>query len=121
MSKRNLDRYTALSTTDIHETFVIGPREFQRQRFSYAHAEAGHGGQELFQSGSVGVNRSKKVFPSLSLVLQVAGFEGGGQIAPKTVEACVAHFQNATDIARLGPVEEQIAFGCIGILAVVPL
>src|SRR6516162_5736013 len=50
MSKRNLDRSTALSTTDIHETLVIGPREFQCQRLDNAHAEAGHGGQELFQS-----------------------------------------------------------------------
>src|SRR3974377_482366 len=121
MSKRNLDRYTALSTTDIYETVVIGPREFQRQRFSYAHADSGHGGQELFQSGRVGVKRSKNVFPSLSLVLQFAGFEGGSQVAPKTVEACVAHFQNAAEIARLGLVEERIAFGCIGILAVVAL
>src|SRR6516164_1816476 len=121
MSKGNLDRHTALSTTDIYETFVVSPREFRRQRFSYAHAESGHCGQELFQSGRVGVNRSKKVFPSLSLVLQLAGFESGGQVGPKTVEACVAHFQNAADIARLGPVEEQIAFGCICILAVVPL
>src|SRR5262249_12710571 len=119
--KRNLDRYTALSTTDIYETFVIGPREFQCQRLSNAHADSGHGGQELFQSGRVGVKRTKNVFPSLSLVLQLAGFEGGGQVAPKTVDACVAHFQNAADIARLGPVEEQIAFGCIGILAVIPL
>ena len=32
-----------------------------------------------------------------------------------------SHFQNAAEIARLGLVEERIAFGCIGILAVVPL
>src|SRR5215470_14411675 len=107
MSKRNLDWYTALSATDIYETFVIGPREFQCQRFSDTHAEASHGGQELFQSGGVGVKRSEKVFPPLSLVLRLAGFEGGGQVAPKTVEACVAHFQIAADIARIGPIEEQ--------------
>jgi len=66
MSKRNLDRYTALRTTNIYETFIIGPRKFERQRFSYAHADSGHGGQELFQSGRVGVKRSKNVLPSLS-------------------------------------------------------
>src|SRR6516164_4260798 len=121
MSKRNLDRYTALSTADVYKTFVISPRELKCQRLGNTHAEAGHGGQELFQFGGVGVKRSEKVFPSLSLVLLTTGFEAGGQVVPKTVEACVAHFQNAADIARLGPVEEQIAFGCIGILAVVPL
>src|SRR5437868_2483840 len=35
--------------------------------------------------------------------------------------ACVAHFQYASEIPRLGPIEEQIGFGRIGILAVVPL
>src|SRR5215471_20624284 len=106
MSKRNLDRYTALSTTDIYETFVLGPREFQRQRLGSTHAEAGHCEQKLFQSGGVGVKRSEKVFPSLSLVLQLAGFEASGQVAPKTVKACVTHFQIAADIARLSSVEE---------------
>jgi TnpA family transposase len=28
------------------------------------------------------------------------------QVAPKTIKACVAHLQNAADIARFGPVEE---------------
>jgi hypothetical protein len=69
-----------LSTTDIYETLVIGPREFQRQRFSYAHADSGHGVQELFPSGRVGVKRGKNLFPSLSLVLKLAGFESGGQV-----------------------------------------
>src|SRR5215831_10991132 len=104
MSQRDLGRCTALSTTDVHEAFVIGPREFQCKRLSGSHAEASHGGQELFQSGAVGVKRSEKVFPPLSLVLRLAGFEGGGQIVPKTVEACVAHFQIAADIARIGPI-----------------
>lgn len=74
MSQRDLDRYTALSTADVHETFVIGPRELKCQRLGDAHAEARHGGQELFQSGGVGVNRGEKAFPSLSLVLRLARF-----------------------------------------------
>ena len=55
MSQRDLDRYTALSTAGVHETFLIGPRELKCQRLGDAHADAGHGGQELFHSGGVSV------------------------------------------------------------------
>jgi hypothetical protein len=106
MSQRDLDRYTALSTAGVHKTFVISPRELQGQRLSDAHAEASHGAQELFQSRGFRVNLSEKVLSLFSLVLWLAAFETGGQVAPKTVKACVAHFQNAADIARLGAVEE---------------
>ena len=83
MSQRDLDRYTALSTADVHETFVIGPRELKCQRLGNAHAQTRHGGQELFQPGGVGVNHGEKVFPLLNLVLRLAGFEPGGQVAQK--------------------------------------
>src|SRR5260221_11621084 len=112
MSQRDLNRYTALSTADVHETFVIGPRELKCQRLGDSAADAAQGGQELLQSGGVGVNRGKNVFPSFSLVLRLAGLAEGGQLARETVRACVSHFKNAADIPRLGPVKEQIAFGC---------
>src|SRR5260221_4839285 len=103
MSQRDLDRYTALSTADVHKIFVIGPREFKCQCLGDAHAEAGHGAQELFQSGGVGVNGSEKVFPSPHLVLWLAGFETGGQVAPKTIKAWVEQLQIAPDIHRFRP------------------
>ena len=93
MSQSDLDRYTALSTADVHETCIIGPRELKCQRLGNAHADAGHGGQELFQSSGDGVKGGESVFPSLSLILRLAGFETGGQVAPESIKACVAHFQ----------------------------
>src|SRR5260221_995958 len=111
MSQRDLNRYTALSTADVHETFVIGPRELKCQRLGDAHAEAGHGGQELLQSGGGGVNRGKNVFPSFSLVLRLAGFEARGAVAPGTGKAVVGHFPSPPALARLRPGKEPIAFG----------
>src|SRR5260221_5023566 len=104
MSQRDLDRYTALSTADVHKIFVIGPREFKCQCLGDAHAEAGHGAQELFQSGGVGVNGSEKVFPSPHLVLWLARFWNGGQVCPKTIKACDAHLPDGAGLARVGPV-----------------
>src|SRR5260221_12023069 len=106
MSQRDLDRYTALSTADVHKIFVIGPREFKCQCLGDAHAEAGHGGQELFQSGGVGVNGSEKVFPSPHLVLWVARVERGGQVGPKTKKAWVSYLPKCADISRVRPVRD---------------
>src|SRR5260221_12059059 len=102
MSQRDLNRSTALSTADVQKIFVIGPREFKCQCLGDAHAEAGHGAQELFQSGGVGVNGSEKVFPSPHLVLWLAGFETGGQVAPKTIKAGGSHLQNSAELSPVG-------------------
>ena len=62
---------------------------------------------EPAQPLGVGVDRLEEVAAGLRLVLRLAGPQALGERSPEPVQAGVHHLEEAAQVARLGPVEEE--------------
>ena len=71
-------------------------------------ADPGHGAQEAFQAGGIGIERGKKVGFAGRFALPFAGAQRDGKTVPVMVEALVGHLEHAADVGRLALVEEQV-------------
>jgi hypothetical protein len=121
VGERDLDGEPALRTADVDERLIATPVELRRDRLVRAHAEAGHGVQELPESRGLRVEGLEEVAACLGLVLRLAGLERLGEGAPERIEARVCHLQQAADVGGLHPVEEGVGLGRVRVDAVLAL
>ncbi len=93
------------------------PRELLRDGAGRAEAEAGHGAEEPFEPLRLGVQSLEEVAAALDLVLRATRLQRLGQRTPEGVEARVRHLQHAAEVGGLGPVEERVRLGRVGVAA----
>lgn len=115
----DLDGEVALGSAGIDVGSVVFPRKFSCDGGVGSAADAGHGVEEFFQLGGVGVEFGEHVVAGPGFVLLFAGSEGGGEMAPEGIKAVVRHFEDAADVGRLVLVEEEVGLEAVGIDAVV--
>ena len=109
-------RRPALGAADIDERLDLVPRKQRRHRVRRRQADPGHPAQEALQDLRVGIDDREQVFAAvLGLVLRQAGLQRLGQPVPEPVEPLVGHFQDAADIAGLGPIQVQRGLRRIGV------
>ena len=118
MAQCHLDRHAAFGSPDVDDRAVAVPGELVGDRHRRAHADAGHGMEELREALSVLVEGGEEVLANGRLVLGKAGAQRIGERAPKGVEPDVGHLQDAADIGRLGLVEEQVCGRSVRILTI---
>lgn len=84
--------------------------------------DAGHRRQELAQPGWIGVDRLEEgEVPRLRLVLERAGAQALGEPAPEGVEPVIGHLEDAADVRRRVPVEEEARLRGVAVHAVLAL
>jgi hypothetical protein len=98
--------------------WYIATIKFGRDRLRSAGADAAHCPEEAAQPLRLRIERGEEVRIMLGFVLHFPCLQGFGKRAPEAVEPGIGHFEDATDIRRLGLVEEEVRVGSIAIDAV---
>ena len=72
--------------------------------------------RNCFSRAGIGVERLEEArAAALDLVLRLPGAQRLGEVAPERIEAMVRHLEDAADVGRLLPVEEQVGLGRVGV------
>jgi hypothetical protein len=123
VSESDLCDEVALCRTDINGRFVFGPGKLLCDRDIGAATDTGHGTQKSTQASGIRVQGSEGIISALGagFVLRFTRAEGGGEVAPVTVESIVGHFEDASHVGSLTLVEEEIGGGGVVVGAVAPL
>jgi hypothetical protein len=121
LGERDLDGQIALSGADVRETAVVRPWKFPRDGEVRPAADTGHGTKKLLEPRRIRIERGEGILAALRLVLWQSGAERGGQRAPETIEAVVAHLKDAADVGWLGFVEKQFGFRSVLIDSILAL
>ena len=120
--QRHMGNQIALGCSNIHRRTVLAPRKFASNSEIGTVAHAGHGSQELFQSGWFCVEGLEGVGSPLSnFALRKPSSECGGEMAPKWIEPMVGHLKNTADVGWLTSVEKEIGAGSVVIPTIASL